>query len=111
MSNPLEVVEKQLEYYNNHDIEGFVSTYCEDIELYNQGEKEPFLRGLKELRERYTQRFENPKLHAHIANRMVVGDHVIDHEHVSGVKENEISKVVAIYEVKSGLIRRVWFVR
>lgn len=107
----VDVVNKQLEYYNAGDIEGFVSTYSPDIRIFNLGEEEPFLTGLTELKARYTQRFSNPKLRAHIANRIVVGDRVIDYEEVTGIKENEVSRVVAIYEVKQGLIHRVWFVR
>lgn len=31
---PVEVVQKQVEFFNNHDIEGFVSTYSKDIQLF-----------------------------------------------------------------------------
>jgi len=108
---PIAVIEKQLEFYNGRDIDGFVSTYSQEIQLFNLGENEPFLKGHEALRERYIQRFANPKLHARIADRMVIGNKVIDFEHVSGIKDNEISKVVAIYEVAEGLIHKVWFVR
>lgn len=108
---PVEIVEEQLKYYNNHDIEGFVSTYSQNIELYNLGEKEPFLQGIAALRERYTQRFSNPKLYAHIANRMVLGNRVMDFEQVSGIKDGEISEVIAVYEIENDLIQKVYFIR
>ena len=108
---PVAVVEKQLKFYNSHDIDGFISAYSQEIQLFNLGENEPFLKGHEALRERYTQRFSNPMLHAHIADRMAIGNKVIDFEHVSGIKDNEISKVVAIYEVIGGLIQKVWFMR
>lgn len=108
---PADLIEKQLKYYNNHDIEGFVSTYSESIRLYNQGECEPFLVGLDSLRRRYLDRFSNPKLHADITNRMVLGDYVVDFENVTGIDENAVTRVVVIYEVKYNLIQNVWFVR
>ncbi len=106
-----QVVDMQLAYYNAHDIEGFVSTYSADIKLYNQGEAQPFLTGQEALRERYMKRFSIPELHADIANRMVLGNFILDFEHVRGLKENEMVKAIAIYEVRDGLIQNVWFAR
>ncbi len=109
--SPADLIDKQLEYYNNRDIDGFVSTYSENIKLYNLGESEPFLAGLDLLRERYLGRFSNRSLHAVIVNRMVQGDNVIDFENVTGIEENAVTKVIVIYEIKNNLIQRVWFVR
>lgn len=108
--SPEQVVQKQLEYYNNHDIERFLSTYSNDIKTYYLGETIPFLNGIKDLRKRYTERFSIPNLHAEIANRILVDNCVIDNEHITGLKENVITNAVAIYEVKDDLIHNVWFI-
>ena len=40
----------------------------------------PLAKGTTALRERYKQRFADPILHATIADRMVLGNKVFDHE-------------------------------
>jgi hypothetical protein len=106
-----QIINKQLEYYNNHDIEGFVSTYGSNVKIFNQGETEPYIDGIEALRERYVERFSIPGLHAEITNRMVLGRFVIDHESITVSKEAAVTSAIAIYEVKSGLIQNVWFIR
>jgi hypothetical protein len=105
-----EVVERQLERYNDHDLDGFCSCYSDDIELINLPASEPYLRSRDSLRELYGQKFANPALKARIVNRMVKGSFVIDHEKVGGLGEGE-KDVIAIYEVRDELIRRVSFIR
>jgi len=105
------VIDRQLDFYNDHDMDGFLSTYSEAVELFNQGEALPFMVGHGAMRERYSKRFSNPALKANIASRMVMGNFVIDHEHIEGIIENDIVKAIVIYEVLDGLIRRAWFIR
>lgn len=111
MLNAVTLVEKQLEYYNNHDLEGFVSTYSPSIQIFNQGEDTPYIEGHEALRNRYEKRFQDPILHAKIVNRMVIGNRVIDHENVTVSDSESIVNVIAIYEVENQLIQRVWFIR
>lgn len=106
-----QVVSRQLECYNNHDVDGFVSTYSKDIKIYNQGETSPYIDGMEALRERYTERFRTPGLHAEISNRMVMGSFVIDYENITVSGDNTVKNAIAIYEVKDGLIQKVWFIR
>ncbi len=54
-----------------------------------------------------TQRFNLPDLHADIVNRIVLGNKIIDHERISGVRETPFEIVVA-YEVVGDVIERVW---
>jgi hypothetical protein len=56
----------------------------------------------------YQARFSVPALHADILARIVLGNKVIDHERVRGVRQHPI-EAVAIYEVSSDLIQTVWF--
>lgn len=106
----IEVVDKQLEFYNGHDLEGFLSTYHDDIIIYNLDDNSIMIDGKEALRVKYKERFEVYKVHADIKNRITIGNKVIDHEHVSGLKQDEIVKAVATYEVVDSLIKRVWFI-
>ncbi|WP_432663976.1 nuclear transport factor 2 family protein [Wukongibacter baidiensis] len=108
---PVEVVQKQVEFFNNHDIEGFVSTYSKDIQLFTQGETKPYLVGSDALYEKYSKLFLKEDLHVTITNRMELGNCVIDFEEAVGLRENEIFKAIAIYQVENDLIQNVWFVK
>ena len=106
--NPVDIVEEQLQAYNARDLERFAATYAESIRIYRLPALEPAIVGQEKLREVYRARFSSPNLHATIVNRMVLGNKVIDHERVVGIKETPI-EAVAVYEVADGLIRTVWF--
>ena len=108
------LINKQIEYYNNHDLEGFISTYHEDAEFYKLTDNSLLFKGVEGMRKRYSERFEVQKVHAEIINRIVIGNKVIDYEHVTfaagtGAK-GDLMKAVAIYEIEDDLIRRCWFI-
>ena len=69
---------------------------------------EPAISGKAQLTEVYRRRFSAPSLHAEILARIVLGNKVIDHERVRGIREVPV-EAVAIYEVAAGLIETVWF--
>ena len=102
------VVQRQLEAYNARDLEAFAATYSDDIVAYRLPSLEPAIRGMRELREVYRQRFASPNLHAEILSRIALGNKVVDHERVVGIREEPV-EVVAVYEVRAGLIAAVWF--
>lgn len=110
MISPQEVVQKQLDFYNNYDLDSFISTYKEDVKIYNLIDNTIILEGKEVLKEKYKERFEILKVHAVIQNRIVIGNKVIDHEYVTGIKTDSIVKAVAIYEIEDSLIKNVWFV-
>ena len=65
---------------------------------------EPSLRGRAALGEFYAnERFHLPALHAELVNRIAVGDTVVDHERVTGLREQPF-EVVAVYRISGGLI-------
>jgi hypothetical protein len=109
MRTPVEAVQEQLEAYNAHDLARFIAVYAEDVKVYRMPAAEPSMQGRAQLSEFYaSQRFNLPGLHADVINRMELGNKVIDHERVRGVRPQSF-EVVAIYEVVDGLIRTVWF--
>lgn len=103
-----ELVQRQLVAYNARDLEGFLSVYSDDVKLYNfPGEM--ILEGKESMRERYATRFESPNLYAEIVSRTIMGEYVIDHEKVTGIRETKVEASV-IYHVAEGLIDKVWFI-
>jgi hypothetical protein len=103
------VVQEQLDAYNARDLERFTAVYSEDVRLYRPPSPEAFVVGKAALAELYaTQRFNRPGLHAELVNRMVFGNKVIDHERITGVREQPF-EVAAVYEVIDGLICSAWF--
>ena len=105
---PVEIVQRQLEAYNARDLDAFAATYAEDVRIFRMPATEPAITGQAQLREVYAKRFSSPGLHAEIVSRIVLGNKVIDHERVVGIREVAV-EALAIYEVAGGLIRTVWF--
>ena len=104
-----EVVDRQLVAYNARDIDKFVDTYSEDIEIYDLYGKMT-MKGHAQLRERYANLFKNtPNLDCRIENRIKINNKVIDKENVT--MNDRIVEAVAIYEVIDGKITKVTFVR
>ena len=104
-----DVVNRQLDAYNARDIDKFVDTYSEDIEIYNLYEGMT-MKGHAQLRERYANLFKNtPNLDCRIENRIKINNKVIDKENVT--MNDRIVEAVAIYEVSGGKITKVTFVR
>jgi hypothetical protein len=105
----VDIVQSQVDAYNDRDLNRFVSAYAENILIYRMPSTEPALSGKVQLSEFYsTQRFNLPGLRAEIVNRIVLGNKVIDHERIWGIRDHPI-EVAAIYEVVEGLIARAWF--
>ncbi len=108
-SNPEIIVNKQLEAYNKRDIEAFMATYTKDIKLYNYP-NELRTEGQTAMKKSYLSWFERTKdLRAVIKKRIVIGNKVIDQEHV--IANGQTFNAIAIYEVENGLIKKVTFIQ
>lgn len=110
-SDPVAVVQEQLDTYNAQDIIGFANTFAPDAEVFvNLGDSVAGIVGREEISKRYGQMFKNnPENKSTLIGRMVQGNFVFDHEWITGRKKP--LKIVAIYEVENGLIQRCWFAR
>ncbi|KAI8614017.1 steroid delta-isomerase domain protein [Chytriomyces sp. MP71] len=104
-----QLAQRQLEAYNAHDIVAFAACYAPDIEVLSFPSNTPrFAAGIEIFRERYGSMFASfPNVHARLVKRVVHGDKCIDEEEVTG--RGEPIKAIAMYWVKGGLIRKVWF--
>jgi hypothetical protein len=109
VADVVQVVQRQVDAYNRRDLEAFLATYSEAIRVYRMPAAEPALSGKSAFGEFYrTRRFTLSKLNAEIVQRIAIGNKVIDHERVSGIEERPI-EMIAVYEVRDGLIDCVWF--
>ena len=110
-ATPESVVQQQLDRYNAHDIDGFLATYSDDVEVFDlPGANKPRLQGKEAARQRYSALFARlPKLNCRSAQRVVQGEFVIDHEICSTGMDRRPLQAAAIYQVTNEKIRRVWF--
>ncbi len=108
-----QIVQENLDFYNNRNIEGFMTSFSEDIKIYTLGQSNPSVVGKEEVRKVYTRLFENsPKLHSNILKRIVIGNKVIDHESITGRNGNAgILELVLIYEVNQQKINQITVIR
>jgi hypothetical protein len=107
---PTDVVQRQVNAYNAHDLDAFVGTYHVGVVLYAFPDK-VIGSGTEHIRASYGRLFQNaPKLHVEIRKRITVGSHIIDEERVTGTPNAQVLEALAIYEVNDGLIEKVWFI-
>ena len=110
---PEQIVQQNLNFYNQRDIDGFMSCLAEKIEIYNFGDNEPSLAGIGRVQAMYGDLFTNsPQLHSTILKRTIIGNKVIDHESIVGRNgSSEIIELVLIYEVKADKIIKITVLR
>jgi len=103
------IVQRQFDAYNAHDLAAFVAAYSDTVQLFRMPASEPAISGKAQLTEFYaTQRFNLPGLEAELVSRTVIGNKVVDHERIRGLRDEPI-EMVAVYEVGPKFIERVWF--
>ncbi len=111
--SPEQVVQTQLDTYNQRDIDGFMATMSQDVALFSFGNNNPSASGFNAVKDLYTNLFEkSPKLHSTLTNRIVLGNKVLDHESITGrMGSAEVMELVVIYEVKNEKIFKVTVLR
>ena len=106
--SPEAVVQRQLNAYNARNIQAFMETYSDDVELYNFPTA-LIGKGMESIK-KYESFFKNtPNLYCEIEKRIVIGNKVIDHEKVRA--GDKTFSAVAVYEVENGKIKKVTFIR
>lgn len=104
---PEQIVQRQVNAYNARDIDAFIDTYADNIEIFSFPNK-PGTKGKEKLKSQFATMFERvPNLYCEIKKRIVIGNKVVDREHVRF--GNQYSDVVAIYEIVDGKISKVTF--
>jgi hypothetical protein len=109
MASPAEAaVQRQLEAYNARDLGRFLAEFAPGVRVFRPPAGEPAIEGIDALRAFYAaERFNRPALHAELLGRMVLGNKVVDHERISGVREAPFEMVV-VYQVVEGRIATLW---
>lgn len=110
---PENIVRDNLESYNQRNIESFMSSIAQDIEIVNFGEPQPSLTGHSAVTTFYEELFrDSPNLHSTILKRIIIGNKVIDHENIVGRNgAPESLQLVLIYEVRQDKIFRITVIR
>jgi uncharacterized protein (TIGR02246 family) len=104
-----DVVQRQIDAYNAHDIDAFAATYSDDV-LITSAKGEVVVLGKEGLRERYAKAFAKyPNLKCTVAERRADGNAVLIHEIISGRPDKGDRWDVGWlrYEVRDGLIKSV----
>ena len=102
------IVQRQLEAYNARDLGRFLAEFADDVRVYRPPAAEPAISGKQAFGEFYArERFNRPTLHAELLNRMVLGNKIIDHERITGVRDEPFEMAVA-YQVVDGRIAVMW---
>ena len=106
--SPLETVNLRMRAYNQHDLDTFLSTYSENVEIFTYPDRS-LGTGKGRLAGIFEEMFEDDSLRVEIHHQIAKDSYVINHETVAS--EGEETEYVSIYEVRDGLIRSVRFVR
>lgn len=111
--SPAGTVQRQIEMFNAHDLEGFLGLFSEGFEVAEIPASAVGPRNKAWFREIYTERFKSsPDLHASAKAQMLHGDFVIQKERIDGrAGKKETLETVVIYQVKAGKIVRMWGLR
>jgi hypothetical protein len=105
---PQEIVNKRMDFYNQHNFVEFIKLYSPDVKVYTYPDK-LLGTGTDNITSIFKPKFIAKSIKVEIVSQMYNGSHVINHEIVS---ENGIkTKYISIYEVEGGLIKSVRFVR
>jgi hypothetical protein len=105
---PLEIVNKRMKLYNEHNLTEFIKLYAEDVRIYTYPEK-LLNQGAENIASIFKPKFKEKSISVEIVSQMYNGSHVINHEIVT--EKGKQTKYISIYEVRNGKIQSVRFVR
>src|SRR5688500_10810538 len=81
----MDPVQEQVDAFNTRDVDRFLAAYDPDA-VIEDGAGNVMMRGHEAMRGFYGPPFDqSPNLHVRIANRIQVGEYVIDEEYITGM--------------------------
>ena len=107
--DPLSVIQKQLDLYNERDVDKFMEIFSKDAVLMDLRSGAVLAQGFTAIRSRYEERFKTP-VHCTLIGRLAMGNVVVDRELITGLPNGAEANCMAIYEVNDGLISKAQFV-
>ncbi|MFN3514326.1 MAG: nuclear transport factor 2 family protein [Phenylobacterium sp.] len=109
--SPADLAQAQLDAYNAQDLDAHCACFADDVVVADLNGAVT-IQGIDAYRAKYEQVFADfPQNKAKLLNRIVVGNTVIDHEHVERTPGGATFQVAAIYTIAGGKIARVDFVK
>jgi hypothetical protein len=101
------LAQKQLNAYNQRNIEEFLAVYSDTVAVY-QYPQQLLYKGKEAMRSQYGPMIQQMKdLHCTLVRRMVLGNRVIDEESVVFDKGRPPVRAIAIYPISGQLISEV----
>ena len=110
MKNVVEVVQKQLDAYNNKNLDSWLDTYANNaIQFTTAGDV--IATGHEQMAKNMAERFAEPDLFAKLLHRIVCENTVVDHEIITrNFPEGKGTiEMLCIYQVENGLIHKGQF--
>ena len=106
---PLTIVNQRMTAHNRHDLDAFLATYSDDIQVYDYPRIPLGKKGKAHITSIFEPLFTDSAVTTDIHHQLVQGNYVINHETV--LRRGEIFNYVSIYEVRDGLIQSVCFIK
>lgn len=107
---PADIVQAQLDAYNARNADAFAACYAPGVVVAELATGTVRCTGIAQLTQAYRDQFARwPGQRARVVHRQIAGELIFDTEFVTGVPDRPDAHVVAIYQVRGGLIERVWF--
>jgi hypothetical protein len=105
----VQLASDQLAAWNEKDIDKFLAAFSDSVKVKTYPNTLNYM-GKQTMKEKYKHFFESaPQLKCEIVTRIVFGNKIIDHELITGYKDNWINEAVAIYTVTNNVISEVCF--
>lgn len=94
--------------YNEHDLDAFMATYADGVEVFTYPDKS-LGKGKDHLRSIFAPMLAEGSVQVEIHHQIAKDGYVVNHETVTS--SGKPTEYVSIYEVRDGLIQSVRFVR
>jgi hypothetical protein len=103
------VVDAQISAYVAGDATRFAQHYAQDAVCMSLPREKIVASGRDEIERVWGVLFARRSVDFELVNRIALGDFVVDHERIINRETGAIIEAIATYEVRDGLIQRVWF--
>jgi hypothetical protein len=102
-------VDAQIDAYVARDTARFAACYAQDASCVSLTNGRVLASNRDEIARVWGELFARREARFELVGRLLLGNLVIDHERVTNVETGFVVEAIAAYEVREGLIQRVWF--
>ncbi len=108
--SPRAIADRQLAAYNARDLEAFLALHAADAVLTDLPSGRVVCAGHAAMRIFYGERFANQELFCRVHVKLEIAGFAVDRETLYGLPGGPVD-ILALYDVRDGLIQRVFFLR